>query len=197
MNIFFLYSSYNDFNVCRLLLMQLYFRKETCDDALSEFIIVIYQLIERQRGQITFCHDVLILHCIYICHVNIVYSGLKLMVPSELLHAQIFVQYKRAITKQYNNRIYSRIIAYKTCLCRWRYASAKQGIERCLSKITLHYNNLHVESLRGYDKTRNTSGLTKVYNHSSTLAQLYATVRYCINKNALKIKLLYVKRRKS
>ena len=47
-----------------------------------------------------FYPNVVVRHCMYICHVNIIYSGLKLMVPSDLLHAQIFVHYKGVIIKQ-------------------------------------------------------------------------------------------------
>ena len=40
----------DDFDVCRLLCLQTYFMKETCDDALSDFVKVFCQLIKRQRG---------------------------------------------------------------------------------------------------------------------------------------------------
>ena len=40
----------DEFDVCRLLCLQTYLRKETCFDALSHFVKAFDQLIERQRG---------------------------------------------------------------------------------------------------------------------------------------------------
>ena len=105
MNLLFLFSCY-----WRLQCLQTSFSTGIFEEGNVRWCLKRIRRIFLSVGRTTtwfdhFYPDVVVWHCMYICHVNIIYSGLKLMVPSELAACSNICTLQRCHYKAVRKRV--------------------------------------------------------------------------------------------